>query len=146
MKHALLVASLVLVAGTLVGCGDDGPATGASPPTDASKDDFCGVFDHMLTELGALDADAKPAEAVKTLKNAADDLADVGTPEDMPDNARDGYELILDEIEKLDDDSDREDINQLGEDISDVQEKSMAAYEKYLSEECADELGGTAPE
>ncbi len=55
------------------------------------------MFDDMLTELGALDADAKPAEAVKALKNAADDLADVGTPKDMPDNARDGYELILGE-------------------------------------------------
>jgi hypothetical protein len=146
MKRALLVASLVLVAGTVVGCGDDGSGSDASPPTNASKEDFCGVFDDMLTELGALDADAKPAEAVKALKNAADDLGDVGTPKDMPDNARDGYELILDEIEKLDDDSSREDINQLGEDISDAQEKSMAAYEKYLGEECADVLGGADPQ
>jgi hypothetical protein len=140
MKHALMVASLVLVAGTTVGCGDDGP------PTDASKDDFCGVFDDMLTELGALDADAKPAEAVKALKKAGDDLADVGTPEDMPEAARDGYELILDEIEKLDDDASQEDVSKLGEDLGDSEQKSMDAYEKYLNDNCADELSGADPE
>jgi hypothetical protein len=138
MKQALRVASLVLIAGTTVGCGDDGP------PTDASQDDFCGVFDQMLTELGALDDDADPAEAVKALKKAGNQLAEVGTPEGMPENARDGYLLILDEIEKLDDDASREDVSALGEDVSDSEEKSMDAYTKYLGDTCADEIGGAA--
>jgi hypothetical protein len=140
MKRALLVASLVLIAGTTVGCGDDGP------PTDASKADFCGVFDDMLTQLGDLDDDADPAEAVKALKKAGDQLAEVGTPEDMPEDARDGYQLILDEIEKLDEDASRDDVSSLGEDVSSTEEKSMDAYEKYLGDTCADELSGADPE
>ena len=140
MKQALVIASLVLVAGTTVGCGDDGP------PTDASKDDFCGIFDDMLTELGKLGPDAEPAEAVKTLKKTGEDLAEVGTPEDMPEAARDGYQFILDEIEKLDEDATREDIGDLGGDATDDEQKSMDAYEKYLQDTCADELGGADPE
>jgi len=141
MKQALLVASLVLIAGTTVGCGgDDGP------PTDASKDEFCGVFDDMLTELGALAADAEPAEAVKALKKAGDQLAEVGTPEDMSDTARDGYQIILDDIENLDDDATRDDVSSLGGDVSESDKKSMDAYEKYLSDTCADELRGADPE
>jgi hypothetical protein len=140
MKKALLAAGLVLVAAATAGCGDDGP------PTDASKDHFCGVFDDMLTDLGALDEDAKPADAVKALKKAGGQLAEVGTPEDMPADARKGYELILDEIEQLDEDASKEDVTSLGEDVSDSDQKSMDAYTKYLSETCADEIGGADPQ
>lgn len=146
-RTALLAASLALVAGTTIGCGgDDGGGGGAAasdePPTNASTAEFCGGFKDLITELSSLGADAKPAEAVATLKKSGDALGEVGTPEAMPDDARAGFVLVLDEIEKLDDDATREDINGLGADISKDQQTDMDAYEKYLQETCAKELGG----
>src|SRR4051812_29111544 len=105
MKHALLAAVLVLATGTLVGCSDDGDGDAAADrPTNASQEDFCGTFEDLIAELGKLDADAEASQAVKILKSTGDDLAEVGTPSDMPDDARAGWEYVLDEIDKLDDD------------------------------------------
>ena len=99
------------------------------PPTSAAASRTCSP------SSSSLGADAKPAEAVETLKKSGDDLGEIGTPEDMPDDARAGFELVLDEIEKLDDDATREDINGLGADISEDQQTDMDAYEKYLQDD-----------
>ena len=148
MKIALMAASLVLVAGTAIGCGgDDGEGDGGaalSPPTSASTEEFCANFGDLLEELGKLGDDAEASEAVAVLKKAGDQLAETGTPEDMPDSARAGFDLVLEEIEKLDDDATREDVSNLGADVSPDQEDDMDAYEKYLQDTCAEELAGGA--
>jgi hypothetical protein len=130
MKRALLVG-LVLVAGLLTGCGDDDSSTGAS------KKEFCGTFDDLVDDFQKLGADAEPAEAVKVLKEAGDHLADVGTPSDMPDDARAGFEYVLDQIDKLDDDATRKEIDQLGADATDQQQADQKAYQDYLNATCA---------
>lgn len=65
MEHALLAANLVLVAGTAAGCG-------GGPPTDASKDDFCGVFEDFNKTVGGMDADASQEELDKLEKELSD--------------------------------------------------------------------------
>jgi hypothetical protein len=149
-KRAPLVATLALLAATALGCSDDGGDGGGGdkaadqPPTNASTADFCGAFEDLITELSGLGADAQPAEAVGILKGAGSDLAEIGTPEGMPEDARSGFELVLEEIEGLDDNATKEDINNLGADISEAQDADMQAYQGYLRKTCADQLGGGA--
>lgn len=149
-RTAPLAASLALIAATAIGCGDGGSddkASGGSdePPTNASSKEFCGAFEDLITELGKLGQDAQPKEAVAILKDAGGNLGDIGTPEDMPEDARSGFEIVLREIDGLDDNATREDINNLGADLSDAENTQMSAYEKYLQETCADQLGQPAP-
>ncbi len=128
----------------MTAAGGDGGSDNAAPPTDASTEEFCGNFGDLLADLGKLDPDAEASEAVAVLKEAGDQLAETGTPEDMPEAARAGFDLVLEEIDKLDDDATREDVSNLGADVSPEQEDDMDAYEKYLQDTCADELSGGA--
>ena len=59
----------------------------------------------------------------------------------MPKEGRAGFEIVLGEIDGLDDNATKEDINNLGADLSEAENKDMDAYEKYLQETCADQLG-----
>lgn len=131
MKHALLAASLVLVAGTTVGCG-------GGAPTDASTDDFCGVFDDFYKTASELGADAEDSEVIKALKETGEKLEEVGTPEDMPDDAREGFELTVETIAELDEDATQEDLEKLEEEFSAEEKKKSDAFDKYLEETCSD--------
>ena len=139
MKHALLAASLVLVAGSTAACG------GGGAPTDASTADFCGVFEDFYEVVGELGAEAENSELIEALKDTGQDLEEVGTPEDISDEARAGFELTVKTIEELDDDATEEDLDNLEEDFSEEEKAQSEAFDEYLSETC-DEPTGEAPE
>lgn len=129
MKHALIAASLVLVAGTAVGCG--------GPPTDASVKDFCGNFENLYSDLGdAAGADADTSDMIKTLKDAANEIEDTGTPEDISDDAREGWQLTIDAIQNIDDDATEEDLAKLDSEFSEDEQKKSDAFDEYLSKTC----------
>ena len=89
------------------------------PPTDASEEDF-----------------------VDALKEQAENIEEVGTPEDIPDDARKGFELSLDAVNDLDaDDIDLENLDEFDfeEDLSDEEKEQIDAYDKYESETCDEE-------
>lgn len=117
MKHALLAASLVLVAGTAVGCG--------GAPTDASTKDFCEQVNK-----------AQKAESADDYKDWGKDMEDVGTPEGISDDARDGFEVIVDAAK----DAEEEDGKLKEPDSSDEDDKKVEAFGKYVAEECAPEV------
>ena len=123
MKKALWAASLLLVAGTASACG------GGDAPSDASKEDFCGT----AKEITGL-------ETGKDVKDFAEKLEDVGTPEDMSDDERKGFDLFIETANKLKDDSTEEDATKLGEDLSADEEKNIEAFTTYLAKTCAKEL------
>ena len=131
MRHALIAAGLALVAGTTVGCGDSGP------PTDASTEEFCGVFEDFYADLAKLGADAEAADAVAALKDVADRLQEIGTPEDISEEARAGFEVTVEAIENIDEDASEEDINKLlEENFSEEEKKQADAFNSYLGETC----------
>lgn len=138
MKHALLAASLVLVAGSTAACG-------GGAPTDASTADFCGVFEDFYEVVGELGAEAENSELIEALKDTGQDLEEVGTPEDISDEARAGFELTVKTIEELDDDATEEDLDNLEEDFSEEEKAQSEAFDEYLSETC-DEPTGETPE
>ncbi len=74
MRLGLLAASLVLVAGGAVGCGDDGGGDGGGGDDAPSATEFCGALKDFQDDF----ADADPTKDLKayiqTLKDAADKL------------------------------------------------------------------------
>jgi len=112
MKKASVAASLLLVGFGAAACGGGGAD---SSPKDASVEDFC----------TALNGFGDATDATK-VTDVADKLKDVGTPAGIPDEARKGFEFIIDNASKIDD---------LGDKISD-----QAAFEDAFSKDAATQL------
>jgi len=87
-KAAALATSLLLVGLGASACG--GGASGA--PKDASVEDFCSTMQGFGDDSAE---ESKVADHV-------DELKDTGTPSDMPEDARKGFEFIIENAEKLD--------------------------------------------
>jgi hypothetical protein len=125
MKIALVAASLVLVAGSATGCSSS-----------ASKKDFCSGYEDFIKALVDIDTDEK--EYGKKLKAAAKDFEEVGVPDDISDDAKEGLEIVFDKIDELDDDASPEDISNLDSDLSKDDQKKADAFESYLEKTCPD--------
>ena len=126
------VGAVLVAVGALGACGDSGDSDDAAKdsaaeddggPADASKEDFCKV---------AVDA---PGEDVDAIHDWAGRLEEVGTPEDIPDDARDGFELLV----ELAADIDEEDLenDSLEDEFSADEKAHFEAYGAYIGETCA---------
>jgi len=137
MRLGLLAGSLVLVAGGAVACGDGGGSGGGDGADAPSAKEFCGA----LTDFRDDFADADPAKDLKayiqTLKDAADRLDNVGTPEDMPADAQDGFDLTVKKIKDLPDTSTLDDLAGISE-VSDEDQSKLDALDEYISKTCPD--------
>ena len=110
----------LLLALTLTACGDDDAAEPDAPgdtttvepfvatsiaPTDASKDDFCGIADG-LTQLPGdyleLEPDEKADLVLELLGEVRDRFAEIGTPADISPEQREGFELSLQRLQGVD--------------------------------------------
>jgi hypothetical protein len=111
MKTASIAASLLLVGFGASACGGGAD----SAPKDASVEEFC----------TALEGFGDTTDTTK-VTDVADKLKDVGTPAGIPDEARKGFEFIIDNASKIDD---------LGDKISDQQ-----AFEDAFSADAATQL------
>ncbi len=136
MKFGLVAASLILVAGGAAGCGDNGG--GGLPGNNApSTDDFCGALKDFQDDFSEADPTKDLKGYIKSLKDAAEKLEDVGTPDDMPDDAKEGFDLTVETIKDLDDDATLEDLAKIG-DVSEDDQKKIDALDEYISKECPD--------
>lgn len=132
MKHALIAAGLVLVAGTTVGCGgDDGGAK-----ADTSKADFCANFKAVSKDLSSLGPNPKDADLVKAVKEAGQKIENTGTPKGISDDARKGFELETKLIADLDSSATQADLAKIDSTLSATQKKQVAAFDKYVSDTC----------
>lgn len=136
MKLGLVLGGVLLAAPGLVACGggDDSSGDGASDGETVSVADFCAAaekFENTFTELDSTDL----AASVAAFKDAAQELEDAGTPEDIPDDAREGLTLTLDKIIGLPDDASEEDMTAIFDFTDEEKAKSMA-FETYLDDTC----------
>ncbi len=138
MRLGLCAASLVLVAGGAVGCGDDGGGGGGDDAP--STKEFCGALKDFQDDFAAADPTKDLKAYIKTLKDAAGSLEDVGTPEDMPAEAQDGFDFYVQKINALDDEATVDDLAGIGE-VSDEEQKKLDALDDYVSQACP-ELDG----
>lgn len=90
-RPALALGAAALMTVSLAACGGS-DASGA--PKDASKADFCDAWnsgDDAFEGIG----DDDYSGAADAMHKMADKLKDVGTPSDIPSDAREGFEVLV---------------------------------------------------
>ncbi len=96
------------------------------PPDDASKQDFCAVIDD-IRDFEDFD------EAVDLYR----ELEDVGTPADIGEDARDGFEITVDAVLAADD---RDDVEQAYDDLSQSDRDKADAFTDYANDTCREDV------
>lgn len=132
MKSALLAASLVLVGGTALGCSGGG-SEGA--PTDATEEDYCASYQSLFDDMSTM-TDATDAEIIAQIKDWATTMEETGTPEEMPEDARAGFETTISLINDLDDDAQQEDFEKIDEDLTDEETAQVDEFDTYTTDTC----------
>lgn len=123
MRAAPVVAALVLV---LAGC------SGSDEPDAASTDDFCAEFNALVEDVLGAGVDGQ----VTAVKDWAADMEDVGAPDEMPDDAQRGFALFLDHAADLDEDMGIEDLQRLGDGLSDDEQSDGEAFTGWVQDNC----------
>ena len=136
-----LLAVPMLVVGLLAGCGDDGGGGGdaADAPKNATVEEFCQPFVDMYQDVVAKGEDIADEDAVKIAKDTADALREAGTPEDMPADARKGWELVIEKLSELDEDATAEEV-QAAQNLTEEEQKYSDALAQYVASKCANAM------
>lgn len=139
-----LTSAVLLVGAVTAACGGGG----SGAPSDASEDGFCEAANSLLTDLMPEDmttpevpSDEDMAQAVKDWGNR---MEEVGTPEDISDDARAGFEAVLDQIEEIEaSDFSAENLEELGEggaEASEEVQRQAEAFGDYVTDTCGDPM------
>ena len=134
MRLGLALGGVLLAVPGLMSCGGDDADGSGDGKEEVTVEEFCAAaekFENTFTETDTTNL----IEGVEALKDAARELKDVGTPEDIPDDAREGLELTLDKLIALPDDADETDLLDVLDFDEDERAKSMA-FEDYLNATC----------
>ncbi len=132
----LLAGGGIAAAVVLGGDDDDDSKSGKDAPTSASEEEFCKQWE----TLDSLDED--DAEDFEKAKQLFVDLGKLGTPEDMPAEAREGFEVYLDFAKSLDS---PEDTARLEDEVTAEQGQKMQAFFVYMAETCTGLSEGDDP-
>lgn len=128
MKYSLLAAGLaVMVVTSACGGGSEGSdneGSGAAASTEATVEDYCAAY-----------IDAGSAEDGAAIKEWTSGMVASGTPADMPDVARAGFEIFVRETDAIADDATQDEINQ--KEIPAGDEEKVEAWTSYSVETCA---------
>ena len=138
LRRAAATSSLLLLAPFAAACGG-GDDEGGSAPADASADDFCtaytSVFDSLLSAPTDSSQEEQEQAAVDALQEWTEEMQDVGTPEDMPEDARQGFELVLEEASAIDSVDDLEALEG-GQDYSEDEQQQAEALNTWVADNC----------
>jgi hypothetical protein len=137
-----LAASLALSLGA---CSDDEGGSGSEAPANASKEEFCGAFNDLFDDVLAKASTDDSAAAVRALKKWAADIGEIGTPAEMPDDARNGFEVFVDQTRDLDEDATLADLEKFGEDVSDSDRADAEAFSDWTQDNCPLDLPSPSP-
>lgn len=141
MRGARVAAACVLVASGAVGCSDGSVGQDADDAPSAQM--FCDALAQFREDIAAADADDLTAY-VAALKEAAAQLERIGTPEDIPDSARAGFELTIKRIEELPDDATEESLSDLG-DVREEEQATLDDLDAYIERTCPDLTDSESP-
>src|SRR4051794_40556943 len=150
MKRISLLAALLLVVGLLAGCGSSdssdasGSADAGGPPTNASVEDFCGAFLDLIQQVQQAGTDISDEQAVKLAKGLATKLGDVGTPADMPADARRAVETAIDKINALPDDATQKEGGGPAGALTGGRKAARPSLSDSITQQCASQLAPSA--
>ena len=142
MRAAVTIAGMALVLGGLTGCGGSDDGGGSSASDDASKEDFCEAFNGFYEKVVAKATDADSSGMIKALKEWAADIEDVGIPSEMPEDARNGFEVFVESARDIDGDATFEDLKELGNDLGTNETQDAEAFGDWTTENCPIDLPG----
>lgn len=129
--------ALVALVPSLAGCSGEGDDSASSDPSsDASSEEFCAAFNGLFDEVMAEASAGDSAAMLRALKEWAADIEAVGAPEDMPEDARAGFELFVEQAKGLDEDATLADLERLGEDLSESDRADGEAFGEWARENC----------
>jgi hypothetical protein len=145
MRAGLLVGGLLLVAAGLVSCGGDDPGgdgpDGDGPGGDGPGDGvtisvakFCNAAETFESTFKETDTADLPT-GLPALQAAARELEELGTPAELPDDARKGLVLTLDKLIALPDDTTESELIETLRLTGDEKAESTA-FEHYLDDHC----------
>ena len=146
-RTRLTVSTAALLIGAAASaCGGGGAGGGA--PSDASEKEFCQTQSSLLEDLMPADMSnpelPSDEQMAKAVKDWGAKIEQVGTPEDISDDAREGFERIVEMADEIDAaDFSIEKLEQLeagGKDASAEARKQADAFEKYLTDTCGNPL------
>jgi hypothetical protein len=131
-KVAAAAALLVVLGGTAA-CGSSDSSSSASDagptdagPTDADKASFCDMFQKLSDST--------------TPKEAAAAFQKVGTPSDITDDARQGYEVLVSHLSTMPDNASASDLTAMQQKLSATDKQDVIAFVTYLTKECVGSL------
>jgi hypothetical protein len=138
-----LTGAVLLVGAVASACGG-----GSGAPSDASRDGFCEAANSLMSDLVPEDlttpdlpSDEDMAQAVKDWGSR---MEEVGTPEDIPDDARKGFEAVVEQAKEIDaadfSMENLEDLEKGGADASKEVEEQADAFGDYLTETCGNPM------
>lgn len=140
IRARLTLTSAVLLVGTLASaCGG-----GSGAPSDASEDGFCDAANSLLSDLVPEDLSTTDLPSDEDMAQAVKDwgsrMEEVGTPEDIPDDARKGFEAVVEQAKEIDaadfSMENLEELEQGGADASQEVKEQADAFGDYLTETC----------
>lgn len=139
-----LTCAVLLVGAVTAACGGGG----GGAPGDASQDGFCEAANGLLTDLMPDDMSAPEVPSDEDMAQAVKDwgtrMEEVGTPEDIPDDAREGFEAVLAQIEEIEaSDFSAEKLEELGSggaEASEEVQRQAEAFGDYVTETCGDPM------
>ncbi|QBX55364.1 hypothetical protein EXE58_07790 [Nocardioides seonyuensis] len=137
-RHLALPLVGVLLAATAVACGGSDDA-----PTNASDKDFCEGQSSLMQDLAtSAQKTPEPTELAELIQDWADEVEEIGTPDDIPEDARAGFETTLEQARDISaEDLEQDNLDKLGEDLSGEAEKQAEAFNRYVGETCGDVFG-----
>ncbi len=147
LRTRLAVSAVTLLVGAVASaCGSGG--VGGGPPTDASEKDFCQAQTSLFEDLMPADMSKPELPSDKQMAQAVKDwgakIDEVGTPDDISDDARQGFERVVemaDDIDPADFSIEKlEELEAGGKEASAEAKKQADAFEKYLTETCGNPL------
>jgi hypothetical protein len=132
----------LLLTAVLSGCAG---TTAPTAPTDASEEEFCEVQSTLFADIDLSGDGPAPTsdEIAKSLQDWADAVEEVGTPAGMSDDARAGFEGVVELARQADAEDFDEDGSPGGipEELSAEEEEQAQAFTAYVGETCG--AGGT---
>ena len=137
-----LTSTVLLVGAATSACG------GGGAPADASEKDFCdtqsSLFNDLLPEDMANPELPSNEEMAQAVKDWGQELEEIGTPEGISDDARAGFEQLVEqagEIDAADFTIDQlEELEKGGADASEAAQREAEAFADYLTETCGNPL------
>ena len=145
-RTRLTLSSAVLLVGAVTtACGG---GSGGGAPADASEKEFCDSQSSLLEDLlpDDLTNPEMPSneKMAQTVKDWGAKIEKVGTPESITDEARAGFEVVVDQARDIDaadfDVAQLQELQSGGADASAEVKAQAQAFSDYLTETCGNPL------